>query len=578
MRRAQPGDRRAPGAAASLPAPAAWSAPCAPTSCTRTPRPGPGGPGCCSSGSPWSSGCRRSTPSSPSRWSAACSRGRRTSRRLVELVHQRSGGVPLHVEELVNAAAQGHLTPSSHYVPETLAEAVQQRFEALSATARDSAVAAAVVRRSFDLDLLAAVAGHHGGGRRRQPRRAGRPALRAGGVPGVVRLPARPHPRRRRGATRRWPRVAPSTPGSRTWRGVGPELGGDAYRSAHHEAAGQHDEAVGGGRRRGATGPAPLSAHQEALDLLHRAVRCLRAGDDRRASTCSPAGPSRPPPPTTTRRRRQDFEAARGPAPRPPATRWRPRRCSPGWSPRGTSWETRCRPASRCSTGASRRSRASTGARRSGSGPHLLAAKAAAYLVADRLDDAVEVAEEPSRPRAPRTSGPGSTPRSPWGRSWCSPAGCDDGWPRLEEATRRARELGLEAEAARGYRMIGSSASTLVEYDRAERWLGEGIEYAARTEQWNHRHYMASHQAHVWWCRGRWDEADRAAQQAAHRGRGRHHHPDHRPARAGLRRAGPRPVRRRRRASWARRAPRARRCGSCSASRPPSGGSPSAPC
>ena len=53
VRRAEPGDRRAPGAAAALPAPAAWSARCAPTSSTRTPRPGPGGPGCCSSGSPW---------------------------------------------------------------------------------------------------------------------------------------------------------------------------------------------------------------------------------------------------------------------------------------------------------------------------------------------------------------------------------------------------------------------------------------------------------------------------------------------------------------------------------------------
>jgi DNA-binding CsgD family transcriptional regulator/tetratricopeptide (TPR) repeat protein len=90
----------------------------------------------------------------------------------------------------------------------------------------------------------------------------------------------------------------------------------------------------------------------------------------------------------------------------------------------------------------------------------------------------------------------------------------EEGWSRLEQAIRRARELGLEAEAARGYRMIGSSASTLVEYERAEHWLSEGIEYAARTEQWNHRHYMASHQAHVWWCQGRWDEADRAAQRA----------------------------------------------------------------
>ena len=59
-----------------------------------------------------------------------------------------------------------------------------------------------------------------------------------------------------------------------------------------------------------------------------------------------------------------------------------------------------------------------------------------------------------------------------------------------------------------------------MEYERAERWLGEGIEYAARTEQWNHRHYMVSHQAHVWWCRGRWEEASRAAQQLLTEGEG----------------------------------------------------------
>ena len=92
----------------------------------------------------------------------------------------------------------------------------------------------------------------------------------------------------------------------------------------------------------------------------------------------------------------------------------------------------------------------------------------------------------------------------------------DEGWEMLEQATRRAAELELEAEAARGYRLIGSSASTLIEYERAERWLNKGIEYADRTEQWNHRHYMATHLAHVWWCRGRWVDADRAAQHALH--------------------------------------------------------------
>jgi DNA-binding CsgD family transcriptional regulator len=90
----------------------------------------------------------------------------------------------------------------------------------------------------------------------------------------------------------------------------------------------------------------------------------------------------------------------------------------------------------------------------------------------------------------------------------------EDGWEMLERTTRRAVELEFEAEAARGYRLIGSTASTLTEYERAERWLNTGIEYAGRTEQWNHRHYMAAHLAHVWWCRGSWVDADRAAQQA----------------------------------------------------------------
>ena len=83
----------------------------------------------------------------------------------------------------------------------------------------------------------------------------------------------------------------------------------------------------------------------------------------------------------------------------------------------------------------------------------------------------------------------------------------EDGWSRLEDAVRRGRARRWEAEAARAYRMIATSASVLVEYQRAEHWLREGIEYAERTEQWNHRHYMAAHLGHVLWATGRWDDA-----------------------------------------------------------------------
>jgi tetratricopeptide (TPR) repeat protein len=96
----------------------------------------------------------------------------------------------------------------------------------------------------------------------------------------------------------------------------------------------------------------------------------------------------------------------------------------------------------------------------------------------------------------------------------------DEGWAMLESAVGRAAEHRLEAEAARAYRMIGSCASVLVEYDRAERWLGEGVDYAERVEMWNHRHYMAAHLAHVQWAVGRWEEAGRTARQALVDGRG----------------------------------------------------------
>jgi DNA-binding CsgD family transcriptional regulator len=96
----------------------------------------------------------------------------------------------------------------------------------------------------------------------------------------------------------------------------------------------------------------------------------------------------------------------------------------------------------------------------------------------------------------------------------------DEGWAMLESAVTRARDANQEAEAARGYRMIGSSASVLVEYDRAERWLAEGIEYAHRVELANHRHYMAAHLAHVHWATGDWERAGALAQGALADGRG----------------------------------------------------------
>jgi DNA-binding CsgD family transcriptional regulator/tetratricopeptide (TPR) repeat protein len=95
-----------------------------------------------------------------------------------------------------------------------------------------------------------------------------------------------------------------------------------------------------------------------------------------------------------------------------------------------------------------------------------------------------------------------------------------EGWTLLESTIASTAAAGLEAETARGYRMLATSASVIVEYDRAELWLAEGLDYTARTERENDHYYLAAHLAHVHWARGRWAAADRLAQEALANGRG----------------------------------------------------------
>jgi DNA-binding CsgD family transcriptional regulator len=96
----------------------------------------------------------------------------------------------------------------------------------------------------------------------------------------------------------------------------------------------------------------------------------------------------------------------------------------------------------------------------------------------------------------------------------------DEGWAALDNAIHGALEGDRDEEAARAWRMAGSCASVLVEYDRAERYLESGIEHAERSELWNHRHYMAAHLAHVRWATGHWNEAETLAEHVLADGRG----------------------------------------------------------
>jgi DNA-binding CsgD family transcriptional regulator len=442
---------------------------------------------------------------------------RTPSRKLVKLVHHRSGGVPLLVEELAAAAVQGRLDPDAAYVPETLAEAIGQRFAALSTPARDAAVAAAVIGRSFDLDLLAEVAGcstdeaaasldelvdlHFV-----QEESAGWFEFRHALIRDAIEAGA-PLARRRE----LHGRVAEAARHRA-------ELGGDAYRSAHHEAAGQFGEASAAAAA-AAERAVALSAHQEAFDLLGRALRCLRDGDSGRLAELLARQAAEAAATDHNAQAAEDFGRARallleegdvvGAASLLPGLVAARHLLGEPLPVRISLLKGGLDEIGDTTGDDALRVRA-----------ELMAATAAAYLVDDRLDEAISASLEALAATGETDERVRLNTTATLGSVLVFAGRMDEGWARLEESIWRAAELHFEAEAARGYRMLGSSASTLVEYARAERWLAEGIEYATRTEQWNHRHYMSAHQAHVWWCQGRWDEADLAVQQVLADGEG----------------------------------------------------------
>src|SRR5262252_6979457 len=92
--------------------------------------------------------------------------GRLAPAQMVQAIHERSDGIPLHIEELLAAIEEGTLTPRSGSavqaaaVPDTLGDAVLSRVRHLAASTRAVASAAAVIGRSFDFDLLTVVTGH----------------------------------------------------------------------------------------------------------------------------------------------------------------------------------------------------------------------------------------------------------------------------------------------------------------------------------------------------------------------------------------------------------------------------------
>ena len=442
--------------------------------------------------------------------------GRAAPASVVAAIHDRGNGIPLHTEELLAAIRPDLGGIGSIPVPDTLADAVLARAARLDATSREVARAAAVIGRSFEFELLTAVAELDPDAVDQGLRRLRELHLVQPGA-GPVAFDFRhalirdvlygdtPLPRRRR----LHERVATVAAG----RGYP-----DAFVSAHFDQAG-----LAGPAYRHAMAAAhesvAMSAHREALELYRRAERNLPAepaprehaallaaiGDEAAATDDNAAALAA----------YEDAHRLLGGA---------------GATVEAAAVVARIVPVAHLlgedlASRAGRLERALARVQDSpGTGPvraALLSGLAAAYMLDRRLDEAIAYGERSLRLGAAAGDDAASLDTAITLGSVLVFAGrMDEGWAMLEEAVGGATERRLEAEAARAYRMLGSGSSVLVEYDRAEHWLGLGIDYAERVEMWNHRHYMAAHLAHVQWACGDWELADRTAEHALADGRG----------------------------------------------------------
>lgn len=449
---------------------------------------------------------------------------------LVDVLLERSDGIPLHVEEL--------LASGDEAVPETIAESVRTRAGRLPAEAREILLAASVIGRSFEADLLETVAHAEAGQVDRALRELAdehfvleapsgetyvfRHALLCDAVYRTIPL----HRRREL-------HVAVATESIR--RGLA-----EAMISDHFERAREFDDAHRHALA-GARDAASRSAHREAAALFRRALRTapasieplerarlaaglaaeLLAVDDAREASVHLSEAI-----ATLRSLGRETDAATLVPDLMLARHLL-----------GASLDER---AELAHTALSRLDAALV-PKVAGAAPRaaLLAALAAAHMLDRRLEESaafggraeatLETAEASARARKPVGAAFAALPGpeqlrialdATLGVVLAFAGRGDEGWARLESAIRRAERARFEQEAARAHRMIGSSASVLLDYSRAERCLARGIEYTARVERWNDHHYLVAHSAHVRWAVGDWDAAEERARRAIATGAG----------------------------------------------------------
>jgi DNA-binding CsgD family transcriptional regulator len=443
---------------------------------------------------------------------------------VVAAIFERTNGIPLHVEELLGVLLEigrpGRDAIRAADVPDTLQEAVQQRVRGLSRLARDLVTAASVIGHPFDPALLAAIA--------RQPvnrvwtgldELLSRFFLVATDVPGTYDF--------RHALIREAIYTQLSVPARAALHDrvanllAGREDVSDAVLSQHFEQAGRRDEAYRTALA-GADLAAAISSNREAFELYRRALRNL-PGDlptlDHARTLREFAASAAAIDDNVTAS--EAFSSARDHYLASGAVGQAAALLGPLVAVRhllGDSLESRAAVLRR---GLEELDGAPDDPDLRRIRGRLLANLGATYMYDLRVDVslsharegqqlAVAAEDEPTELHALVTIA----------HDLVFSGRTAEGWDLFESSVRRAQAAHLEVEAARGYRLLGSDASEVIDYERAERWFREGIEYAERVERWNDRHYMAAHLGLVLWATGRWTEALEVTERALADGRG----------------------------------------------------------
>jgi DNA-binding CsgD family transcriptional regulator len=83
----------------------------------------------------------------------------------------------------------------------------------------------------------------------------------------------------------------------------------------------------------------------------------------------------------------------------------------------------------------------------------------------------------------------------------------DEGLDRIEQVAKESRDRGFEDGGVTAYRDGAVMAARVMAYPRAQRFIDEGLRYADAIEQSHCAHLMTSTAALVAWAQGRWDDA-----------------------------------------------------------------------